>query len=546
MRSKFLRAGLFLFITTLTLSASTPISLTFFQDKPQCLAKDFYIYNYLEQNTTTPQEAKELFSMVNTMNMRFFYLFAEKMDNEDFKKIANCLKMDVTSLLKEDEECLSIGMSISKATSLPKSQLKMLMGKMHFNANFSRLLKIMNSEDVFNTLLREDAHTFLTLFNGSITAYKEAVLNHPITQAKMNALSEDTRFNAFVSNVTRNDKLIPLQKSLLHVKPSLHVKPNALFLLGLNALQYKNKKQALSFFKLSYEKATKREEKDKALFWQYLVSQDKQFLQAMMESYDINIYTLFAHEKLNIPIKNIVSPTLEGEHPSFNVSDPFAWPVEMEKIAKMSPDEIVAEANSFKYADTLPHYCYLMERVMHYQANFYPIPYPEYIKDYSTHRKALMLAIARQESRFIPSVVSTSYALGMMQFMPFVARDIAKKEQLDNFELEAMFNPHIAYLFANIHLNFLERNLMHPVFIAYAYNGGIGFTKRLLQSGTFKKGPYEPFYSMEIMSNAESREYGKKVLANYVVYMTLLGEEVSIKNLFENLLIPSQSDRFRN
>ncbi len=545
MRSKFLFAGL-VFLAALTLSASTPLSLTFFQDKPQCLAKDFYIYTYLEQNTTTPQEAKELFGMVNTMNMRFFYLFAEKMDNEDFKKIAKCLKMEVTPLLKEDEECLSIGMNISKATSLPKSQLKILMEKMRFNASFSRLLKIMNSEDVFNTLLREDTHTFLTLFNGSITAYKEAVLNHPITQSKISTLSEDAKFNAFVTNIIQNDKLIALQKSLLHVKPSLHVKPYALFFLGLNALKYNDKKQALLFFKLSEEKATKREDKDKALFWQYLASQDKRYLQAMLESYDVNIYTLYAHEALNVPIKNILSPNLEGEHPTLNVSDPFAWPLEMAKISKMSADEIVAEANSFKYANTLPHYSYLMERVMHYQANFYPIPYPDFIKDYSTHRKALMLAIARQESRFIPSVVSTSYALGMMQFMPFVARDIAKKEQLENFEIEAMFNPHIAYLFANIHLNFLERNLMHPLFIAYAYNGGIGFTKRLLQSGTFKKGPYEPFLSMEIMSNVESREYGKKVLANYVVYMTLLGEEVSIKNLFGNLLIPAQSDRFRN
>ena len=157
-----------------------------------------------------------------------------------------------------------------------------------------------------------------------------------------------------------------------------------------------------------------------------------------------------------------------------------------------------------------------------------------------------MLAIARQESRFLPSVVSTSYALGMMQFMPFVARDIAKKEKLETFELEAMFDPRVAYLFANIHLNFLERSLYHPIFIAYAYNGGIGFTRKLLQSGTFLEGPYEPFRSMELVSYEESRDYGKKVLANYVVYRHLLGEETSISNLFETLLIPSVTDRFRN
>lgn len=546
MHSKVLFTGLVTFLTTLNLYANAPLSLEFFEDKPQCLAKDFYISSYLEKPSTTQEEAQALFGMVHTMNLRLFHLFAQKMGDEGIQKVSKCLKMEITPLLKEDDECLAIGISVSKATSLPKSQLKQLMARMKSDKEFSHLLNIINQEDVFNALLKENAHTFLTLFNGSISAYKESVLNHPIAQAKVDALAQDKRFNAFVNTVIQNDKLIAVQKSLLHVKPSLHVKSKTLFFLGLNALKHKDTKQAMHFFALSNEHATKREEKDRALFWQYLVSKEKRHLQTMMESYDINIYTLYAYEALNLPIKNIVSPVLEGEHPSFDVSDPFAWPKEMKKIASMSNEEIAEVANSFKYANTLPHYSYLMERVMRYQSNFYPIPYAEYLSDYSTHRKALMLAIARQESRFLPSVVSTSYALGMMQFMPFVARDIAKKEHLENFALEAMFNPHIAYLFANIHLDFLERNLMHPVFIAYAYNGGIGFTKRLLQSGTFSKGSYEPFRSMELVSYEESREYGKKVLANYVVYMTLLGEDVSIKNLFEALLIPSQSDRFRN
>ena len=133
-----------------------------------------------------------------------------------------------------------------------------------------------------------------------------------------------------------------------------------------------------------------------------------------------------------------------------------------------------------------------------------------------------------------------------MQFMPFVARDIAKKEKLETFSISNMFDPRIAYLFGNIHLNFLEKSLYHPLFVAYAYNGGMGFTKKHLQAGAFSEGDFEPFWSMETMINEESREYGKKVLANYVVYRHLLGEEASISNLFEILLLPSVTDRFRN
>ena len=82
--------------------------------------------------------------------------------------------------------------------------------------------------------------------------------------------------------------------------------------------------------------------------------------------------------------------------------------------------------------------------------------------------------------------------------------------------------------------------------MAYAYNGGMGYLKKhLLNTGKFSTGKYEPFLSMELMANTEAREYGKKVLANYVIYKRILGEEVSIINLFDNLTDPKKTDRFR-
>ncbi|MBL0708210.1 MAG: transglycosylase SLT domain-containing protein, partial [Sulfurimonas sp.] len=124
-------------------------------------------------------------------------------------------------------------------------------------------------------------------------------------------------------------------------------------------------------------------------------------------------------------------------------------------------------------------------------------------------------------------------------------RAIAKDEKIKNFDLDDMFEPKTALKFANIHLDWLERSLYNPLFIAYAYNGGIGFTKRLLKSGTFRKGEYEPFLSMELVYYDESREFGKKVLANYATYMDILGEPVSIYELFAELTTPSKTDKFR-
>jgi len=533
-------------LISLHLGASEPINLTFFQDKPRSLAKDFYIFEYLKRDETTPKEADALFGQVHTMNMRFFNLFAKKMDNVEYKKIAKCVNLDVMSLLKEDDECLNIGINLPKITSLPKSQLDLIKPRVQ-SKELVKLITLMESDNVYESVLKSDTNTFLTLFNGSISAYRIANFNaEPLSETYLDTLSLNPNFNRFVFNIVQNDKLDVLQKSLLHVKPSLHVKAKTLFFLGLNALKYDDIEQANTFFALSHERATRQENKDKALFWQYQVTQKSVYLEQLAHSNAIDIYSLYAREKLNLPFPETLSPVLVGEHPTFNISDPFGWPRILSHVYTMKIQDVEALATSFKYANTLPHYVYLMERASHYAHNYYPIPYHEDISNYSIHRQALLLAIARQESRFIPSVVSTSYALGMMQFMPFVARDIAKKEKLENFDIASMFDPRIAFLFGNLHLDFLERSLYHPLFVAYAYNGGIGFTKRHLLGGAFSKGKYEPFLSMETMSNEESREYGKKVLANYVVYSHLLGEDVSISNLFQMLLIPSQSDRFRN
>lgn len=521
--------------------------MDFFNEKPQSLAKDFYIYHYLQEQSVSPEEASLLFGMVHTMNTRFFHLFTKKMDNPELKTISRCLDMDISALLKEDDACLNIGISLSKVTSLPKSYLASLKPRISpYHTQLLSVMDLMMAENVYENALSAKSELLITLLQGSISAYKKVNFPKALPQAQMDTLCSHYKFNAFVNSVVQNDDLDVWQKALIPIVPTSEVKAKTLFLLGLNALKHKETKRARYFFSLSEERATKREEKDRALFWNYLLSKDKSFLQKISQSSDINVYTLYAFEKLGLPLTHITSPVLEGEHPDFDVTDPFAWVDVMSRVYTMGSDELEKEAQSFKFANTVAQYSYLMERAQRYKEHYYPIPLHEEIAHYSVHRQALMLAIARQESRFLPSVVSTSYALGMMQFMPFVARDIAKKEKLEGFRLEAMFDPRIAYLFANIHLDFLERSLMSPLFVAYAYNGGIGFTRKLLQSGTFSKGPYEPFLSMELVHYEESRDYGKKVLANYVVYSQLLGKPVSISSLFENLLSPSLSDRFRS
>ena len=285
-------------------------------------------------------------------------------------------------------------------------------------------------------------------------------------------------------------------------------------------------------------------------FWTYLLSGDQSVLKELAKSEYYSLYALYAKEvlgnkNLNIIIPNPAKNSIEG----YDISDPFAWVRTKNSADKMSRAQLLEFAKKFDTKQSIGEYSYIMNKASGGKDNFYPTPFMEYIGDGDNRRKALILALARQESRFIPSAVSTSYALGMMQFMPFLANDIGKKQlAIAGFDQDDMFRPEVAYRFANIHIDWLERKIYSPIFIAYAYNGGLGLVKKMLQRGDmFNKGKFEPWLSMELVPYAESRDYGKKVLANFIIYSQILDPraKVSVQQELQDLLIPSRSDSFR-
>jgi soluble lytic murein transglycosylase len=189
-------------------------------------------------------------------------------------------------------------------------------------------------------------------------------------------------------------------------------------------------------------------------------------------------------------------------------------------------------------------HAFIYTKMLKYKTHNYIMPYKKVTQELSNDDKALLYALAKQESQFIPSALSRSYALGVMQMMPFLVDALAKQKK-EKVELNEMFNPYKNITYSKKHIKWIQKSLYHPLFIAYAYNGGMGFTRRHLKTGSFTKGSFEPFLSMELMSNTESREYGKKVLANYVIYKKILGEEISIIELIDKLTNPIETDKFR-
>ena len=359
----------------------------------------------------------------------------------------------------------------------------------------------------------------------------------------------NSKLRAAYTHRTGTKLNIELPKINVHGDENKHwrrrSKAHKSFKHGLALMQQRKPKQASVYFQDAYKNYVKQYDKDKSLFWVYLSTKDDTYMKELRESCHVNIYTLMAADTINGKYpKTITESIWKNRIWGFDIEDPIDWAKVKHKMYSPGVD-LEDLADDHKSQETIGIYTYLKAKACNYTEPYFPMPYRDAMKDMTPERQALIYAIARQESRFVPASVSRSFALGMMQFMPFLVKHVAK-EKGEEIDLDDMFNPYKAIEYADHHLDYLTSYLYHPLFIAYAYNAGIGFTRRhITKSRNFRRGPYEPYMSMEKMENDEAREYGKKVLANYVIYLNKLGVSTRIFPLLKTLASPSETDKFR-
>jgi soluble lytic murein transglycosylase len=521
--------------------------------KPKSIAKDYYIYRLLtETANVTTEQAKTLYEQISRNNGNLEKEFEKKLGlSKNAQEKLTCQKNAQKDLGSLSQECIKLLIHPPFVNSLDnKSKAKLIKKLKDDNNSFTvGWIEAMNTNDVFNELNKKGAKEFLLVFNSMPQSYRKTHFDKNLTSDFIELIEKQNDYEKFIKNIVIGKSYLNvLPKSLLYNSQNSSLSHESYFFLGINAIKFNETKIAEIFFSKAEQKAYYKYDKDKALFWQYLINKDNKTLEKLSESHDINIYSLYAKEILQLPILSatFITPSQNKPKENFNMQDPFAWKEFLDTIKNISLDEMESLSTKFDSEETLPLYAFLLERVSQYRRSYFIVPFREYLSDFDDERKIIILSLAKQESHFVTSTISTSYAIGMMQFMPFLARNIAKDEKIENFDIDDMFKPEVSYKFANVHLNYLTKYLQHPLFIAYAYNGGIGFTKRMLQSGVFfNNKDYEPFLSMEIIDYEESREYGKKVLANYIMYSKYFGKDLSVKALLATLIKPAETDKFR-
>jgi soluble lytic murein transglycosylase len=152
---------------------------------------------------------------------------------------------------------------------------------------------------------------------------------------------------------------------------------------------------------------------------------------------------------------------------------------------------------------------------------FYPPSYADLVRPAAARAglpTALALALIKQESGFDPNAVSRVGARGLMQLMPVTGTEQARKERMAGFHPDSLFVPAVNIRLGVSYLRDVIRKQQGSIEFALAhYNAGPTALARWMPR--MEGRPIEE--AIEDIGYAETRDYVKRVSANYRTYQVL-------------------------
>ncbi|MBU6373970.1 MAG: transglycosylase SLT domain-containing protein, partial [Alphaproteobacteria bacterium] len=127
--------------------------------------------------------------------------------------------------------------------------------------------------------------------------------------------------------------------------------------------------------------------------------------------------------------------------------------------------------------------------------------------------RAVIFAIMRQESRFVPVAISTSNARGLMQLLPSTAQHVDASRPF-RAAPDLLHDPGVNMRLGQAYVEELAPKMSPAGDLAKvfaAYNGGPGWLSRWL--ATFPEAKDDPLLMLEALPREEPRTYAERVLA---------------------------------
>ncbi len=159
----------------------------------------------------------------------------------------------------------------------------------------------------------------------------------------------------------------------------------------------------------------------------------------------------------------------------------------------------------------------------------YPAPYRDALTRFAAAHgidPRIVLALARQESRFNPSVKSGAAARGLLQFISETAIKMAEAEGLQGFELDDVYDPQVAVRLAVRYVaELLKMFPDNPYAVAASYNTGEANVERWI----FRARSNDIERLVAEIAIPETKDYVGKVMSNYKAYRHLYTQELRPK-----------------
>jgi TolA-binding protein len=134
----------------------------------------------------------------------------------------------------------------------------------------------------------------------------------------------------------------------------------------------------------------------------------------------------------------------------------------------------------------------------------------------------LILSLMRQESAFNAKVISKANAIGLMQLIPPTAKEVARTLKQDVPSKENLKDPIVN---VRLGIEYLNRLLVsfnqNMVYALAAYNAGPTKVRRWVAL----RSNMPPLEFIESIPYTETRNYVKKILRNYAIYLTLYDDQ---------------------
>jgi len=194
----------------------------------------------------------------------------------------------------------------------------------------------------------------------------------------------------------------------------------------------------------------------------------------------------------------------------------------------------LAEAQIYAHYGEPWHALHLMKRAIPYYTTapfgeiplaywriLFPQPYWPAIKRYSTQYNLnpyMVASLIRQESEFNPGAVSYANAYGLMQLLPRVGSELARKEGIRHFRTRDLLDPETNIRLGCLYLRqMLDEFNNHPEFAFAAYNAGDNRVQDWQSAGNFK----DMDVFVESIPFTQTRNYVQSIVRNENIYRNL-------------------------